>query len=337
MNRLLADALERFLSQSCTPQRVREIEADPAGSSARDLWRDIQESGYADALIQEEQGGAGLGLDEVALIAKGCGRHAMPLPMALTIAVRAAASQDLPTGAIAIAATPVHIGAGPVVSAAVPYGLVAEWVLLWTTTAAWLLPTSSASRVRCAGHRGVAADLHWARLPSDAVALSPRDGVVTQWRATAAALVAMQMAGAMERLTEMTIAHANSRSQFGKPIGKQQAIQQQISIMAEHSIAAHTAALIGLAGAGTQVDPLRAAVAKARAGEAALVVAAVSHAVHGAIGVTDEFDLQLYTRRLQEWRGQFGGETYWHERIGEALLQDSGSPLEFVLKLAGAP
>jgi alkylation response protein AidB-like acyl-CoA dehydrogenase len=337
LNHLLADALERFLSQSCTPQRVRDIEADPAGGSARDLWRDIQDSGYADALTPEAQGGAGLGLDDVALIAKACGKHAMPLPMALTIAVRAAVSHVLPAGAITIAATPARIGAGPVVSAGVPYGLVADWVVLWTNTTAWLVPTFPASRARCGGHRGVAADLRWAKLPNDAVALSSRDGVVTQWRATAAALVAMQMAGAMERLTEMTIAHANGRSQFGKPIGKQQAIQQQISVMAEHSIAAHTAALIGLAGAGTQVDPLRAALAKARAGEAALVVAAVSHAVHGAIGVTDEFDLQLYSRRLQEWRGQFGGESYWHERIGEALLQDSCAPLEFVLKLAGGP
>jgi alkylation response protein AidB-like acyl-CoA dehydrogenase len=337
LNHLLADALERFLSQKCAPQRVREIEAHPAGASARELWREINDSGYADALIPEAQGGAGLGDDEVALIAKACGRHAMPLPMALTIAVRAAAGQVLPAGPLTIAATPARLGAGPIVSAGVPYGLVADWVVLWTATTAWLLPANAASRIRCAGHRGVTADLRWAQLPNEALALSPRDGVATPWRAAAAALLAMQMAGAMQRMTEMSIAHANGRSQFGKPIGKRQAIQQQISVMAEQATAAHTAALIGLAGAGTQVDPLRAAVAKARAGEAALVVAAVSHAVHGAIGVTDEFDLQLYTRRLQEWRGQFGGETYWQERIGEALLEDRGSPLEFVLKLAGAP
>ena len=44
------------------------------------------------------------------------------------------------------------------------------------------------------------------------------------------------------------------------------------------------------------------AVAKARTSEAAVTVAAIAHAVHGAIGITEEFDLQLYTRRLHAWR-----------------------------------
>ncbi len=68
------------------------------------------------------------------------------------------------------------------------------------------------------------------------------------------------------------------------------------------------------------MHPLRAAVAKARAGEAAEKVVAIAHAVHGAIGITAEFDLQLYTRRLQEWRGDFGSPALWHPRIGAALL-----------------
>ena len=47
---------------------------------------------------------------------------------------------------------------------------------------------------------------------------------------------------------------------------------------------------------------------------------AIAHAVHGAIGVTAEYDLQLYTRRLQEWRGDFGSQAYWHAQLGAALL-----------------
>ena len=116
------------------------------------------------------------------------------------------------------------------------------------------------------------------------------------------------MAGAMQRVLEATLAYANDRAQFGKSIGKFQAVQQQLSVMAEQVFAARMAAEIGCAGDGIAPHPLRAAVAKARASEAAEKVVAIAHAVHGAIGVTAEYDLQLHTRRLQEWRADFGSQ-----------------------------
>ena len=44
---------------------------------------------------------------------------------------------------------------------------------------------------------------------------------------------------------------------------------------------------------------------------------------HGAIGVTEEFDLQLYTRRLKEGGLAFGSESYWSGKLGRARI-DSG-------------
>jgi alkylation response protein AidB-like acyl-CoA dehydrogenase len=332
---LLADALEEFFAGCCTPKRVREIEAAPAGDSACALWNQVQDAGFADALIAESQGGAGLGLAEAALVAMACGRHAMPFPLALTLPVRAvlAGVIEIPAGPATIAHLHAIPDAGPLSCAAVPYGLTSEWVLLSSPSADWLLPTAGAARQQSGGHGSIAADIRWERMPEKALELSSAQGSAT-WGATAAALVAAQMTGAMERLLDMTISYANDRSQFGKPIGKFQAIQHQISVMAEQTFAARTAALIGLSGAGIQVDPLRAAIAKSRAGAAAVAVTAASHAVHGAIGVTEEFDLQLYTRRLYEWRGQYGGETYWHQVLGNALLDDTVSPLEFIMTLA---
>ena len=67
--------------------------------------------------------------------------------------------------------------------------------------------------------------------------------------------------------------------------------------------------------------PQRAAAAKARASEAALEVASLAHAIHGAIGFTVEFDLNLYTRRLHAWRQLAGAESYWHQVLGQAVLQ----------------
>ena len=65
---------------------------------------------------------------------------------------------------------------------------------------------------------------------------------------------------------------------------------------------------------------LACAVAKARTSEAAQLVASIAHAVHGAIGVTEEYDLQLYTRRLHEWRMAHGSEAYWHRLLGRMFI-----------------
>jgi acyl-CoA dehydrogenase len=95
--------------------------------------------------------------------------------------------------------------------------------------------------------------------------------------------------------------------------------------------AARMAAEIGCAGDGIAPHPLRAAVAKARASEAAAKVVAIAHAVHGAIGVTSEYDLQLHTRRLQEWRADFGSQGWWHAQLGHALVASPAPTLPFML------
>ena len=42
------------------------------------------------------------------------------------------------------------------------------------------------------------------------------------------------------------------------------------------------------------------------------------------MGITEEGDLQLYTRRLHEWRIADGAERHWNQVIGEALLAERG-------------
>ena len=127
-----------------------------------------------------------------------------------------------------------------------------------------------------------------------------------------------------------TLQYANDRVQFGRPIGKFQAIQHQLSVMAEHAFAARMAAQMGCRSTTALPDRLRVAVAKARTSEAALEVAGLAHSIHGAIGFTQELDLQLFTRRLHAWRQAGGSESYWHGVVGEALL-DSDSALSLNL------
>jgi acyl-CoA dehydrogenase len=61
MNMFL-EALEKILGDNCTSAAVRNIES---GASPDALWQPIEEAGFLDLLLQEEQGGADLPLTEL--------------------------------------------------------------------------------------------------------------------------------------------------------------------------------------------------------------------------------------------------------------------------------
>jgi alkylation response protein AidB-like acyl-CoA dehydrogenase len=67
-------------------------------------------------------------------------------------------------------------------------------------------------------------------------------------------------------------------------------------------------------------DPTSAAVAKIVAGEAATNIARHAHQICGALGTAEEFDLQLFTRRLLSWRDEYGNEASWARLLGGALV-----------------
>jgi len=132
------------------------------------------------------------------------------------------------------------------------------------------------------------------------------------------ALTAALIAGAAAHVLELSVAYAQQRVQFGRPIGAFQAVQHQLAVMAEQTSAARMAAQLAFAGPGDEPDSVLAAMAKSVAGEAAAIVAAGGHAVHGAIGITAECDLQLYTRRLLAWRTEGGSPSHAARRVGDA-------------------
>ena len=145
--------------------------------------------------------------------------------------------------------------------------------------------------------------------------------------AAGALLLASAISGAADRVLAMTVAYAGERSQFGKPIGRQQALQQQLAVMAEDCVAVRMA--VELAAGSDAPDPLRVAAAKSVASSAAPRVANTAHAVHGAIGISAEYDLQLYTRRLHECRAALGSETCWNRDLGHALLASHAPVLDW--------
>jgi acyl-CoA dehydrogenase len=135
-----------------------------------------------------------------------------------------------------------------------------------------------------------------------------------------AAIRAAQLAGACEQVLLMSTRYANDRIQFGRPIGKFQAIQQQLAFAGSWTGLAAIASQLALADRSVSLDATRVASAKHVAASAAELCAGIAHAVHGAIGVTSEYDLQLHSRRLYSWAGEHGSALYWSRVLGEATL-----------------
>ncbi len=146
--------------------------------------------------------------------------------------------------------------------------------------------------------------------------------------AATALLLAAAISGAGDKVLSMTVAYAQERSQFGKSIGRQQAIQQQLAVMAEDCVSVRLAVDLA-AGDGRWPDLLRTAMAKSVASAAAPRIANTAHGVHGAIGISAEYDLQLYTRRLHEWRLARGSESRSNCALGHAVLASHASVLDW--------
>ena len=322
---MLADSVERLLADHCTAGQVRAIEA---GAPADGLWQRLQDSGFLDALVPEPHGGAGLSLTDAFPLLYLCGRYAVPVPFAQTLVARAllaGAGLRVPVGSIALAISD-PAGADGTVGSRVPFGRVAEWVLMESRQRAVLLSRASAEVTATGVNGSLEADMRWRATPADAEQFAaPLD-----LRAVGACVYAAQLAGAMARVLDITVRYANERTQFGRPIAKFQAIQHQLAVMAEHVVASRMAAEMSCRADSYLPDPMLAALGKARTSEAAVSVAAIGHAVHGAMGFTDEYELQLYTRRLHEWRLAYGSEAYWNERIGNELLTSNDSALDFI-------
>lgn len=332
MTDLMVDTVRQFLTDQCSPATVRAIEA---GQSHAALWQQIEAMGYGDALVPEASGGAGLGLSEAYSILELCGFFAVPVPLGETIMARglmAIAGFASPRGSITFGEGKLQAN-GWLLCPQVRCGTKADWVLVKSQGKCFLLAAAQALLEPV----GFCLDAAMRWSPSAwqgcDVVEGEHDLVTLQ-----AALYAAYLAGAVMAVFNQTLRYANERQQFSKPIGKFQAIQHQLSLISEHAFAARMAAHLGMRTVGLVPDRLRIAMAKARTSEAALEVASLSHSIHGAIGFTREFDLQLFTRRLHAWRQAAGSESYWHDVLGQALVNSHQDPsLDMIRSLTYVP
>jgi acyl-CoA dehydrogenase len=334
IGRMLRETAGRLFTQHLTPATLREAEQ---GVWPQALWQATVDAGLTQALLPESAGGVGLAAAEALKLLRVAAEHGAPLPLAETmlsgwLLARAGLTPDddtLTAGPLTFARADVLHRAGngwrlAGVARRVPWARRARGLVLHAC-------------VDGAPYLALLEPASWHAEPGENLAREPRDDIrfdhtientrvrpidlaPTMVLAAAAALRTQQIAGALARITALTVQYAQDRVQFGRAIGKFQAVQQNLAVLAGESAAALAAAdLAAEAFDAPKILPI--AAAKTRAGEAAGQAAAIAHQMHGAIGFTYEHSLHFFTKRLWSWRDEYGNETFWARLLGAHLAQ----------------
>ena len=194
-----------------------------------------------------------------------------------------------------------------------------------------LLVATDAGGVQVAPVAGLDATRSLADVSFHAVSLTARDVVAHGEAAQAAyrrgaqlATVALcaDLVGAMQWILQTTIEYAQTRQQFGKPIGSFQAVQERCADMLSRldSSRPPTCNAPWAWSAGGDNADQAVSVAKAYASEAAREVANRGSQVHGGIGFTWEHDLQLYYKRATSGELLLGNAQWHCEQLAEKLF-----------------
>ena len=287
--RALQDGLRSFLDGRIPMAAVRA----QADGLDRALWRELADTGVFGLRLPEADGGVALGMTEAVLVFEELGRSLVAGPVLAThlaaALVTGAASGDTVVGLIERPADVVlveHLDALDVLVAIDDDGI-------WTIDPARLTaePVGRPLDPLTPLHRVV-------DLPQGE-RLAGADEAST-WRRQGATLVAAMLLGMAARSTELAVAYAGEREQFGKPIGAFQAVKHLCADMltrAEVARGVVYAAGVTLDGRGVDdVDRLVAA-AKITAGDAAKGNAKACIQVHGGMGFTWEIDAHLFLKR----------------------------------------
>jgi alkylation response protein AidB-like acyl-CoA dehydrogenase len=324
--RQFADVLDTMLTRA-DPASVSAAQAAGDTAPGRLLWESLAEAGVTGLLVPEKFGGLGAGVDDLVVACEVLGRHAVPGPVAESVAAAPAllaSGRWLPE--LADGRILASVAAPPWLPFAAD-GDVADLLLLVDDHA-----------VRVGSPGAVHQSLDPSRrlvevVPGEIV----ETGAPIQRALDLGTLAcAAQLLGAGHALLSMTVEHARTRTQFGRPIGAFQAVQHQLADVAVALTFARpllnaaavaltfarplldAAAVAASSGSALPADGLTRAArdvsaAKVACGDAALLAARTALQVHGAIGYTREHGLGRYLTRVRALHLSWGTPD-WHRR-----------------------
>jgi alkylation response protein AidB-like acyl-CoA dehydrogenase len=274
----------------------------------RAFWTELGHLGLADLTGDERRGGSGASWREGAHLARTLARHGCALGVA---------ESDLVAGWLLDQA-----------GLPAPGALRSVRVINDSTPIAPAAPPSPVERVIVARRLDTGwrvADLAAADLPAlgrghDAEWHPVADETVARARLHLALVRCVQIVGTLEAITDLTVQYAGERNQFGRPIGRQQAVQRLVATVAGETALARAATDAAvLATADPDAPPNRiapmVAVASSCTGHAVDPVIRRAHQVLGAIGTTREHRLHIFTSAALALRSEQGGTRQWDTAV----------------------
>jgi alkylation response protein AidB-like acyl-CoA dehydrogenase len=154
------------------------------------------------------------------------------------------------------------------------------------------------------GTRAATVTLHNVSCDRAARLGTPKSGLATveYMIETAIAALAAEAVGAMQGALDVTVQYLKTRQQFGTVIGKFQALQHKaadmlIALEQSRSMAMYAAMLAGSKDPEERRRGFSAV--KAYIGEAGRLVGHAGVQLHGGVGLTDEFPISHYLKRLK--------------------------------------
>jgi pimeloyl-CoA dehydrogenase small subunit len=159
---------------------------------------------------------------------------------------------------------------------------------------------------------------------ADAVLGEPGKAFPVIGRVVEAGIAAMaaEAVGAMETMHAMTLEYLKTRQQFGRPIGQNQALQHRsaemlVALEQGRSMAMLAAMTVDEADAAERAHNI--SMAKVGVGQSARFVSQNAIQLHGGIGMTEEYAIGHYFRRVMVIEHTFGDIAHHLSRIADRV------------------
>lgn len=139
------------------------------------------------------------------------------------------------------------------------------------------------------------------------------EGILSAGRAVLSA----EMAGSSQQAFAITVDYLKEREQFGQKIGSFQGLQHRAAHLATEIEMTKSAVLKSLQLLDDDFECASAtcSMAKAKAGDTAQLSTKEAIQMHGGIGVTDEYDVGLYFKRVHVVQQMFGDAGFHADRL----------------------
>jgi alkylation response protein AidB-like acyl-CoA dehydrogenase len=326
----LRDAVSSFLEKASGPEAIRE--AEPLGWDEA-VWRGLTEMGVPTLGVDEDQGGSGASLRDVAVVAEACGARLAPAPVVETmVAARLLARFAEAAGTVlddlVAGGSPVVLAPQPGVdgrAALVPGAAVAAAVVALDGDELVVVPVPGDGVSPANLGTAPLADVDLRAegrtvLATGADARDAFDLAADEWRA----LTARWFVGLAREAQAIGIQYAKDRKQFDVPVGSFQAIAHRFADLATDLDGADLLANKAVWALDVD-DPVALSfpgMAFWFAGDTAQRVAAWSLHVHGGYGFMEEYDIQLYFRRAKAARLLVGDPRRDLLALAERLFAD---------------